>query len=288
MGRQLILGCVLLGCSVLAAAAALDAWVRAEGSLVRRLWAAYQLWYRQHTDYLLDRTPASHFALRQGALGLVLLLIGSQLSSAPLIWAGLFFAGPLLLAGLLAQRVHERRRALQGQIDQALLLIANAMQVAPNLESALSLVAEHLQPPMSEEVARVVSSYRLGQTMDDALDAMGRRCNDPFVTAMITALFVGRRTGGNISATLRRIAQATRESIRVELELASKTRGQRSQFFLIATLYPIGLLAMKEALPQVWVILTTSFEGKATLFVSMGIVGVAVIWALRILNPKNL
>ena len=35
----------------------------------------------------------------------------------------------------------------------------------------------------------------LGQSLDDALQGMAERCNDAFMTAMVIALVVGRRTG---------------------------------------------------------------------------------------------
>lgn len=266
----------------------LESWALAERSLARRLWVAYDHWYKLHTDYLLDRTPLSHFAgyqlLLMLGLGGASLFVTSEILLI-LLLCGIGIGAPVVL---LIRRVQDRRQALQQQIDQALMLIANAMQVAPNLEEALSLVAEHLRPPMSQEVARVVISYRLGQTLDDALRGMSDRCNDPFITAMVVALIIGRRTGGNVAATLRRIALSTRESVRVELELTSKTRGQRNQFLLIAMLYPLGVLSLKSSLPQAWETLTTTFLGKATLGLSAASIGLAVLWARAILNPKNL
>lgn len=150
------------------------------------------------------------------------------------------------------------------------------------------MVADHMKPPMSEEVSRVVAAYKLGQTLDDGLQDMAARCNDPFITSMVIALIIGKRTGGNISATLRRIAHATREAVRVELELKTKTKGQRGQFYLILLLYPLGLVAVKQFLPQVWGALTETYVGKLTLLFSvMAVVG-AIYWARKILNPNNL
>ena len=250
MDAKLALAAGLSAASVTAGLLYVDVWARTERSLAQRLWAAYDRWYRDQTDYLLDRTPLKRFVLQQVLASIVATGVGLSFTTEPLLLLlliGIGAGAPILL---LTQRVTQRRQRLQQQIDQALMLIANAMQVAPNLEEALSLVAEHLQPPMSEEVARVVMSYRLGQPLDDALSAMSDRCNDSFLMAMVMALKIGRKTGGNIAATLRRIALSTRESVRVELELSSKTRGQRNQILLIALLYPLGVLSLKSTLPQ--------------------------------------
>jgi tight adherence protein B len=145
-----------------------------------------------------------------------------------------------------------------------------------------------MKPPISQEMKRVVAAFRMGQSLDQALSGMADRCNDPFVTAMVIALIVGRRTGGNISVTLRQIASTTRDAARTEKDMASKTNGQRSQFYFVVALYPISLVSMKLILPTAWVMLTSSFQGLVALFGSVAIVLFATVWALNILDPKNL
>lgn len=266
-----------------------DAWVREEGSLPQQAWKAYVGWYREPSEYLLDRTPVKTFAVNHFLQLLACLAIafavfgGHPIAVIAALAAGAY--GPIYLY---MQQVEKRREALQQQIDPALQFIANALQVTPNLQEALSMVAEHMKPPISQEVARVVSGYKLGQSLDDGLQGMAARCNDPFITAMVIALIIGKRTGGNISATLRRIAHATREAVRVELELRTKTKGQRGQFYLILLLYPLGLLAMKQFLPQIWTVLTETYPGKLTLLFSVMTVVAAIYWARKILNPENL
>jgi tight adherence protein B len=277
----------LMATALIALLLALDAWVRVKDSLPQRVWQAYKAWYKEHADYLIERMPARAFALRHAQSGAAGLVLGA-FTEQPMLIVGGLLCGLLFPVFHLRQRVRKRREELQRQIDPALQFIANALQVTPSLEEALMLVSQHLRPPMSEEVTRVVSCYRLGQSMDDALQGMAERCNDAFITAMVIALVVGRRTGGNIAVTLRRIAVSTREAVRVELELSSKTRGQRNQFFLIALLYPLGLIGIKTGLPFAWENLMNSYFGKVALFVSMAMVGAAIIWALKILSPKNL
>lgn len=265
----------------------LDAWTRVEHSLPQRAWESYKAWYREQADYLIDRMPARDFALRHAGAGLLGLLLGMA-SGQPLLVVGGLLGGILYPVFHLKQRVQKRREALQLQIDPALQLIANALQVTPSLEEALVLVAQHLRPPMSEEVARVVAAYRLGQSLDDSLQGMAERCNDAFITSMVIAMVVGRKTGGNIAVTLRRIAVSTREAVRVELELATKTRGQRNQFFFVAILYPLGLVGLKAGLPVAWESLMNTYFGKVALFASMAMVVGGTTWALKILSPKNL
>ena len=282
-------GVLIGGVAAFAALMALDAWLRTENSLPQQAWAAYVAWYKEPADYLMDKTPAKSFAIMHAVqCGALLILTWFIFNGHPIAIILALGAGTLGPPYLYLSRVEARREALQMQIDPALQFVANALQVTPNLQEALTMVAEHMKPPMSQEVARVVAGYKLGQTLDDGLQGMAARCSDPFITAMVIALIIGKRTGGNISATLRRIAHATREAVRVELDLKTKTKGQRGQFYLIILLYPMGLVAMKQFLPQIWTVLTETYVGKVTLLLSvMAVVG-AIYWARSILNPKNL
>ncbi len=86
---------------------------------------------------------------------------------------------------------------------------------------------------------------------------------------------------------MRRIAQSTRESVRMEQDLKSKTRGQRNQFYVVLFLYPLTLLALKSAQPETWQQLVTTDAGRLTLCASIAVVIAASVWAHHILHPKN-
>lgn len=284
--RLLILA---VGAACLATAGlAVVAWLRSDSPFLQRAWASYRSFYQEQADYLLDRTPARDYAVQHAIIAGSALLFGVVVFGSPLPIVVLLIAGLVVPRMRLQDRVRKRRGELIQQIDPALQLIANSLQVTPNVEGALLLVAQHMKPPISEEMRRVVAAFRMGQSLDAALQGMADRCGDPFVTAMTIALIVGRRTGGNISATLRQIAATTREAVRVQKDMASKTKGQRSQFLFVVALYPISLLAMRSVLPSGWETLTTTFQGLVALLGSLGIIVVAGVWALSILNPKNL
>lgn len=288
MASRLLIALVPGALALTALLLALDAWVRQSGSLPHRAWAAYRAWFAERAEYLIDRTPVRTHGLKHAGIAVGAGALAVVVSGDVLLAIAAFGIGAWVPFLLYNQRVQKRREDLQQQIDPALQFIANTLQITPNLEDALQLVAEHFKPPMSEEAARVVAAYRLGQSLDDALQGMATRCNDPFMTSMVIALVVGRRTGGNIASTLRRIAHATREAVRVELELSSKTRGQRNQFYLVVLLYPLGLLALRSSLPEAWISLTTTFAGKTCLAVTACVVAAAIYWAQRILSPENL
>lgn len=285
-----VLAILLIGATALAAfLLAFEQWLRSENSVWERAWHTYKAWYEEQAAYLLERAPATDHVKMHAAWAIGALLIGLIVAlTQPIIILGCFGIGVFIPFMLLKNRVQKRRHDLLMQIDPALQFMANALQVTPNVEEALQLVAQHMKPPISEEMRRAVACYRMGQSLDQALQGLADRCNDPFVTSMAIALIVGRRTGGNISQTLRDIALSTREITKVELELSSKTKGQRNQFYLVAALYPLTVWGLKDQLPPAWTTLTTTSPGLLALLGSTLVVVFATVWALGILNPKNL
>lgn len=288
MAGPLIIALIPGALAMAALLMAIDVWLREADAAPSQAFESYELWYKERAAYLFDCTPAREYALKHAGLALGSGFLAAIAARDVLLALAALGVGAWLPFLLYDQRVQKRREALQQQIDPALQFVANTLQITPNLEDALALVAEHFKAPMSEEAARVVAAYRLGQSLDDALQGMAARCNDPFITSMVIALVVGRRTGGNISITLRRIALATREAVRVELELTSKTRGQRNQFYVVLLLYPLGLLALRAALPEAWQQLTATSAGQICLAATAAVVGLGVYWAQRILSPQNL
>ncbi len=281
--------CALLGASALVVGLlSFHSYLRSNSEFIKQAWLAYKAWYKDYADYLMDRTPVERHAKTHATVAIGAFVVGLIATSSILVAIALLAAAALVPFLMLRDRALKRRIELIQQVDPALQFIANSLQVTPNVEGALLLVAQHMKPPISQEVKRVVAAFRMGQSLDDALQGMADRCNDPFVTCMVIALIVGRKTGGNISGTLRQIASTTRDSARVEKDMASKTNGQRSQFYFVVALYPICLIAMKFAMPTAWQTLTTTLQGMVALLGSGAVILFSFVWAMDILNPKNL
>ena len=63
----------------------------------------------------------------------------------------------------------QRRKALNEQLDATLQSMANTILVTQNLEDAFATIAQHFDPPISQEADIVVKQVRLGTPMDEAL-----------------------------------------------------------------------------------------------------------------------
>jgi tight adherence protein B len=114
--------------------------------------------------------------------------------------------------------------------------MANTILVTQNLEDAFATIAQHFDPPISQEADIVVKQVRLGTPMDEALRDFAGRCHSRNVDAIVTALTVGRQTGGELPKVLETTAGVLRETMRVEGVMESKTSEGKAQVVVMGML----------------------------------------------------
>jgi tight adherence protein B len=223
---------------VAGAAAALAAVAYGYGpleSLVRRNWHEYEGWANTRLRAIYSPLRAPELALRHVVVALAPLLLGP-------IFGAWFFAAALaaLFAWLpvmwLERQVTSRRHALELQLDTTLQSLANTILVTQNLEDAFAQVAQHFDPPISQEADVLVKQVRLGTPMDEALRDLAARCKSRNVDAIVTSLTVGRQTGGELPRVLETTASVLRETMRVEGVMEAKTSEGKAQAVVMGLL----------------------------------------------------
>jgi tight adherence protein B len=204
--------------------------------LARDKWRAYQKWANEHLRALWSPLRARDFALRHAAailigLGAGGLLLGSWLYGIVLA----AFFGWLPVVWIERERA-KRKKALNEQLDATLQSMANTILVTQNLEDAFATIAQHFDPPISQEADVLVKQVRLGTPMDEALRQLADRCQSRNVDAIVTALTVGRQTGGELPKVLETTASVLRETMRVEGVMESKTSEGKAQVVVMGML----------------------------------------------------
>lgn len=205
-------------------------------TLWKTKWRAYEKWANDELRGLYSPLRAKDFALRHAAVIAVGLLVGGVLMGSWLYGVVLaVFFGYVPVAWMERQKT-QRRKALNEQLDATLQSMANTILVTQNLEDAFATIAQHFDPPISQEADIVVKQVRLGTPMDEALRDLATRCNSRNVDAIVTALTVGRQTGGELPKVLETTAGVLRETMRVEGVMESKTSEGKAQVVVMGIL----------------------------------------------------
>ncbi len=219
-------------------AAFVIAWTLWDGivSEAGKKWRQYEAWANSNLRALYSPMRAKQFALRHAAAAACGLLGGGVILGS---WTyGVIlavFLGYLPVVWIERERTR-RKRALENQLDSTLQSMANTILVTQNLEDAFATIAQHFDPPMSQEADVLVKQVRLGTPMDEALRDLALRCQSRNIDAVVTALTVGRQTGGELPKVLETIAEVLRETMRVEGVMEAKTSEGKAQVVVMGML----------------------------------------------------
>jgi tight adherence protein B len=249
-------------------------------------WAAYAKWSNHCIRALHLPLGPRDFALRHAlaaaagfAAGLALgsairaLLLGTIAAIAPLGW--------------MRQQIKQRRKALEAQLDAALQTIANNMLATQNVVDGFAAVAMHLPPPVSQEAELVVKDVKVGARIEEALADLSQRCQSQHVDAVVTALSIGLRTGGDLGKVLKKIAFVVRETIRCEELMAAKTSEGKTSAAIVGVMPMVLAVIMYRLMPEWMAPLWNTLLGSLLVAVAvlLDLVGVALVLKISKVDP---
>ena len=98
-----------------------------------------------------------------------------------------------------------------------------------------------MEPPISEEFARVTTDVSMGINLEDALEQMARRVESSDFDLVVTAVLIQREVGGNLAQVLDSISDTINERIRMKREINALTaQGRLSAMVLLALPFAVG------------------------------------------------
>jgi tight adherence protein B len=166
----------------------------------------------------------------------VMLVIGFVLLGRPLVGILLavlgFFAPNLWLRFMKARRI----RQFNGQLADAIGLLASSMRSGYSLPQAMDLLVRDGRPPISVEFARVNREIGLGLSANEALMNMLERVPSEDLDLMITAINIQRDVGGNLAEVLDSIAETIRDRVKLKGEIVVLTSQQSISGYIISAL----------------------------------------------------
>jgi tight adherence protein B len=137
---------------------------------------------------------------------------------------------------VIATLQQQRRNRIKGQLVDALGMVASALRSGLSLQQGFQVVAEEIQPPLSQEFQFIVTSQQLGKTFDQALSEFSRRVPLEEVELLVSSLAILRESGGNVIETLEVIIATIAEEQRVRDKIRTLTTQGIAQAVVISAL----------------------------------------------------
>jgi tight adherence protein B len=188
---------------------------------------------------------AEYYYIRIGvslALGVLLFVFRDPVSGV----IG-FILGYFLPRFWIGRRISGRLSSFNKQLPDTITLLSNSLRAGSSFLQSIELVSREGNPPMSEEMGRVVREVNLGLGMEEALQNLVRRIKSDDLDLMVTAIGIQQQVGGNLAEILDTIAFTIRERVRIKGDINTLTAQGRISGYLVAFL-PIGLGAALNAI----------------------------------------
>jgi tight adherence protein B len=185
---------------------------------------------------------------------------------------------------LVLERMRRTRVArIEQKLDGFVVALANALRASPSAGRALAMIQPVTPPPLDREIDLLLREMRVGSTLEQALANLSARVRSFQLDAAMSALLIGRQTGGNVPAILDGAAQTLREISRLQGVLRSKTAEGRAQASVLAVAPGVLVFAFDFASPGYFRPLTESLVGASIMMLAIGMWTVSVIMTRRIM-----
>ncbi len=210
--------------------------------------------------------------LRQPAAAVAAALAAAWLLASPVAGALVGLAWPLGVRAARRLRERREREAFQAALPGALERVARALRAGQPIEAALLEVARSGPAPVGPALGRVREDLALGAPFGLALHRFAARHRGvPEVQLLVSALVLGRETGGQLADLLDGLARTVRRRVAFRQELAALLAEGRATAWVLGLLPAVFLALMAWLRPGYLESWLADPAGRALLALAAGL-----------------
>ena len=141
-------------------------------------------------------------------------------------------------------RIYRRRNAFTNQLGDCLVTVADSLRAGFSFAQSMEVIVRDMEPPISDEFARVMRDMSAGVSLERALEDMDKRVNSTDFSLVVTAVLIQRQVGGNLATILDNISETVIERIKMKREIKSLTAQGRTTAKVLAVAPVVLLVGM--------------------------------------------
>lgn len=252
-----------------------------QAGVLPRLWARYTASLELRLRPMFILIPGKRVAYAQLLASYAILSIGLLFRLPYLLIAFLIALAVFSPSFVIDSMLQKRVRAVEAQLDNFLLTLANALKTTPSLGTALEATSQAIALPIKQDLELVLKEMRLGSTLDQGLLHMAARIKSRDVDAALSAILIGRQVGGNLPKILETSAASIREMTRLDGVIRTKTADARIQMWVLSTMPAGFFFGIQQLMPDFFAPLTANAMG----YMVSG--AAAVSWVTAILLARR-
>lgn len=220
-------------------------------------------------------------AVPVGSVLLARLLTGAWLTALICIPAG-----PLVLNGLFDFLIRHRTHAMRDQLQEVLLSLATSLKAGQSLPNALGRCVTDLRRmhprggPIVDEMEMVVREVQMSTPVDEALLTLRDRVPLEEVSALVDAVVITRRRGGNIVDVMANVAHMIADRMAIDREIQVLTAQKRTEAAILS-LVPLGIYLITRVTNPGYV---TVFQETLGGQIALGLIFLAILTGYWLAN----
>lgn len=156
-------------------------------------------------------------------------------------------------------QIKTRRAKIDDQAHGFALALANALKATASIGDAMRGATDVTAAPLKQELQTVMRQVGVGSTMEEALLALSARVQSTALDVVVSALLIGRQTGGDLPRILEGTAASLRDLKRLEGLTDKVTRSAKQSLavsafvtaaiaFMLPRMFPGFLDPLKQTL----------------------------------------
>jgi tight adherence protein B len=185
---------------------------------------------------------------------------------------------------LVRQLAQERRRKIEDQLADAMVMFSSAIRAGLSIPQSLELLAVECPVPIRQEFHQIAGEYQLGKPLERTLAEAKDRLKSENFLLFAAALLAARSSGGRLNETVERVSASVLELQRLDRKVRSETAQARKSAVYMAIIPALLLIVYFYVDPENTPLLFTTLQGQILLSLAMVLNVAAYLWARRILN----
>jgi tight adherence protein B len=227
---------------------------------IRRFAAGYVARIDAAQKSMFQNPSGTKIAWTQAAIIFVLFAIYGVLPEDLLflVAAGVAILPPLSIRA----EVAKRRAKIDDQANGFALALANALKATASIGDAMRGATDVTASPLKQELQVVLRQVGVGSTMEEALLALSTRVQSTALDVVVSALLIGRQTGGDLPRILEGTAGSLRDLKRLEGLTDKVTRSAKQSLAVSATVTAGIAIMLPRMFPGFLDPLRTTVKGQ--------------------------
>lgn len=180
--------------------------------------------------------------------------------------------------------IRKRNRKFLDQFPDALDMIVRSVRSGFPLSVALQMLAENTENPVKEEFRIVVDDIALGRSLQQSLQRLSLRINQPDIRFFVVVLSVQQETGGNLAEIIGNLSNIIRKRKQLRHKIHAMTSEGRATAWVLGLLPVFVFLAIYLVQPEYLAAFWTDPMGMTLFATSVGLVILCAFVVKQMIN----